>query len=87
MFPLTNTFLSFILLGYIQIAEITEWKEICYTRPKLYILKIMYVINDEKQFKTIASSDFFLKKYKNQKYIRIITVPGTDFIFFKEKNG
>ena len=71
--------------GKLQIAEITEWKEICYTRPKLYILKIMYVINDEKQFKTIASSDFFLKKYKNQKYIRIITVPGTDFIFFKEK--
>lgn len=71
--------------GRLQTAEIVEWKALYYTRSTIYVLKIIYMENNEKKQKIMASSNSFLKKYKNENYISIVTVPGTDFIFFQEE--
>ncbi len=71
--------------GRVQLTEIKKWKELYYTRPMCYEVRIKYVENNEKKRKTITTSSVFLKKYKNKEYIQIVTIPGTDFVFLKEE--
>jgi len=62
------------------LAEIKLWDELYYMRPTYYKIKIEYMENGEKKQSTILTSSLFLKKYKNKKYIQIVTIPGTDFV-------
>jgi len=71
--------------GRMQLAEIKQWKEIYFIYPTYYEVKIEYVDNGRKKRSTIRTSSLFLKKYRNKKYIQIVTIPGTDFVFLEEE--
>lgn len=72
--------------GRVQLAEIRRWEAIYMQRPTVYELWIAYMENGEQKERLIRSSSSFLKRYKREKYIRIVTVPGTDFLFAEEEN-
>ena len=67
--------------GRVQLAEIKKWRAIYYTRPVRYEVIIEYMTGGGKKTVTITTSSSFLKKYKDEKSIQIVTVPGTNFVF------
>ncbi|MDE7477371.1 MAG: hypothetical protein K2M91_05375 [Lachnospiraceae bacterium] len=71
--------------GKTQWAVIKKWEAKYYTRPTLYEIMIEYAVNGEIKRKTLKTSSSFLKKYKNEKYIQIVTIPGTDFVVLQEE--
>ena len=71
--------------GKTQWAVIKKWEVKYYTRPTLYEIMIEYAVNGEIKQKTLKTSSSFLKKYKNEKYIQIVTIPGTDFVVLQEE--
>ena len=71
--------------GRVQLAEIKKWRAIYYTRPVRYEVIIEYMTGSGKKTVTITTSSSFLKKYKDEKSIQIVTVPGTNFVFLAEE--
>ena len=71
--------------GINQLAEIKEWKELYSMRPIYYQITIQYVENEKQKQTTITTSNSCYKKYKNEENIRIVTVPGTKFIFLEKE--
>lgn len=72
--------------GKTQLAEIKNWEVLYYKRPIRYRITVEYLGNGGKKKKTIITKSSFIKKYKNEKYIQIVTIPGTNFVFFEEEN-
>lgn len=72
--------------GRVQLAQIRRWEAIHLQRPTVYELWIEVEENGEKRERLIRSSSSFLKRYKRETHIRIVTVPGTDFIFAEEED-
>lgn len=71
--------------GRVQLAEIKRWRGVYYTRPVLYEVVVEYAVGDEKKRMLLTTSSSFLKKYRNEKYIQIVTIPGTDLVFLAEE--
>ena len=72
--------------GRTQLAEIKRWDAIYFCRPTVYEITVEYEEDGEKKERLIKSSASYPKKYKKEKVIEIVTVPGTDFLFAKEEN-
>ena len=60
--------------GRKQPAEIKQWKEIYFTCSTYYGVRIEYVDNGKKKRSIIRTSSLFFKKYRNKKYIQIVTI-------------
>ena len=72
--------------GRVQLAKIRRWEAVYLQRPTVYELWIEVVENGEKRERLIRSSGSFLKRYHREEFIRVVTVPGTDFVFAEEEN-
>lgn len=71
--------------GKVQSAEIKRWKAVYYLRPTFYEIVVEYWENGDKKQQTMISCSPFLKKYQVKRYINIVTIPGTDFVFPEEE--
>lgn len=72
--------------GITQLAEIKKWDAIYLIQPTLYEITVEYVEDGEKKERLIKTISSFPRKYKKEKVMQIVTVPGTDFLFAKEEN-
>ncbi len=71
--------------GKVQSAEIKRWKAVYYLRPTFYEIEVEYWENGDKKQQTMISCSQFLKKYQSRRRIKIVTIPGTDFVFPEEE--